>query len=164
MLTKCVSRTDGCVLELGCGAYSTPILHELLADAGRSLLSVDSDREWMVQFEDLRCEWHRLECVGMTDHFRKTGQPLSTDFEVWAQCPMIDAHDWAVVLVDHRPGERRKDDILRLRNRARYIVVHDTEAACYGYEPILSKFKYRFDYKRETAAWTTVVSDLAKLW
>lgn len=46
----------------------------------------------------------------------------------------------------------------RLAHGCEYMVVHDTEDAGYGYEPLLSQFKYRYDYKR-MKPYTTIVSN-----
>ena len=66
---------------------------------------------------------------------------------------------WGVVFIDHRPGERRKVDILRLKSHADIIVVHDTQQSAYQYEEALASFKYRYTYERY-ATQTTVVSDV----
>jgi hypothetical protein len=69
---------------------------------------------------------------------------------------------WDLAFVDQHPCEARGPAIQMLRVQTRFIVAHDTEPSThvhrYGYEPLLSSFKYRFDYKR-FIPWTTVVSD-----
>lgn len=162
VLMGAVSCTKGPILELGCGNYSTPILHEVAEKSLRYVLTLDCDQEWMSRFTGMRSAYHSLVCVGMTDGFKKTGVSVKEDFDVWQNCTLIDNEPmWSVVLVDHRPGERRKDEIVRLKDRAYYIVVHDSQEPGYGYEPVLSQFKYRYDYKRYDT-WTTVVSNFAR--
>jgi len=138
LLLACVAVTSGPVIELGCGDYSTPALH--LVCRNRMLVSADSDGNWCQRFTDLASENHRIFFVGD-----------------WACFNLID-QKWDVAFVDHAPVERRKHDIERLIGQARFVVVHDTEARCYEYEGVLSRFKHRFDYKRFTP-WTTVVSN-----
>lgn len=140
ILAACVARTRGPVLELGCGWYSTLLLH-LLCSSYRRLVSVETNMGCFDQFVDLRTEHHEFRFVENWDNF-----PL-------------DQTEWDVAFVDHAPGERRVIDIGRLKGHARFIVVHDTDAACYGYERIFPSFRYRFDYKR-AVPWTTVVSDI----
>jgi hypothetical protein len=82
----------------------------------------------------------------------------------WEKNPKPDKWDlignqkWGVVFIDHRPGDRRAIDIKRFANLADVIVVHDTEAMCYGYEPVMNTFKYRYDYLRYQTR-TTLVSN-----
>ena len=141
ILAACVARTKGPVLELGCGWYSTFMLHLLCSPGKRRLVSLEARREWLEKFKDLRTDSHELHRVEDMDRFT-----------------LIDEVDWDVALVDHSPGTRRVREIERLKKRARHIVVHDTEDPSYGYEKILPRFKYRYDYKRLTP-WTSVVSD-----
>src|ERR1019366_4837505 len=57
-LVACIRHTQGAVIELGCGDYSTPILHHLCP--GRLLVSADSNRAWLGRFADLACDMHIL--------------------------------------------------------------------------------------------------------
>jgi len=147
VLAAVVAQTTGPVLELGVGDYSTPMLHYMCR--GRLLVSADSDLEWLKRFTAYACP-RRHEFQHVTD---------------WAAWPMPESTSWAVALVDHAPGERRVEEIKRLKGRCRFIVVHDTETdyatgANYGYEPVLATFAYRSDFRRYRP-YTTIVSDEA---
>ena len=141
MLAACVAHTSGPVLELGCGEFSTPVLSALCL--ARHLLSVESDPAWLAQFDYLRRAGHRIELV-----------------ESWDDAP-IDVQ-WDVVLIDHAPAARRVVDIMRLKDLARLIVLHDTEHRLYEYDLIWPAFKYRAEWKRR-APWTSVVSNFESL-
>jgi len=148
-----VINTDGPVLEMGCGHNSTPALHAVCAIKERYLLTIETDKRWMNQFLYLERPWHRFQYLPVyEDDFSVNPKPALWD-TVGA-----DLH-WGVVFIDHRPGERRKVDIARLKNKADIIVVHDTETASYGYEPVLRTFKYRYDYKLYPP-YTTLVSNV----
>ena len=128
----------GPVLELGAGNFSTPVLHAMCAAMGRSLLTLENNPTWLERFVSFRSTTHRVEFVAD-----------------WDQA--VPADRWAVVFVDHAPGERRIIDIEKLREMCEVMVVHDTEDVGYGYGPAFSKFTYRTDYKRMTP-WTTMLS------
>jgi len=162
LLLHCLFLTKGQVLELGAGNYSTLILHEVCAALDRQLVTIDCDEKWLNTFMDLASPKHELMCVGMTEEFRLRGTAQIRDHQVWQECKRIDQNTWGLVLVDHRPGERRKDDILRLKDDAQIIVVHDSQEPGYRYEPIFSKFAYRVDYKRFDT-WTTALSQTIPL-
>jgi hypothetical protein len=143
LLVTVVSRTEGPVLELGCGDYSTPILHSLCKD--RLLISADEKKEWVEKFKKWGTGLHRIELVNDWQKFLASLKDIQ----------------FGIIFVDHAPGERRKDDINFLRGQAKYIVVHDTEEAGYKYEPVLNSFRYRYDYDL-LRPHTTVVSDVAE--
>jgi hypothetical protein len=141
VLTAAICRTaKGPVLELGCGYYSTPVLHEICAVQNRILISADNDKSWLEKFEYMQSEKHQFYC------------PAD-----WTKLEVIDVYRWSVVFIDHHPPLRRKIDIERLQNNADFLVIHDTENPIYHYEQVLAAFKYRFDYKK-LHPWTTVVS------
>lgn len=144
--------TQGPVLEMGSGDYSTPLLHAICSVDKRLLISADTDKKWLSFFTDLETSWHQFVYV-----------PVYEDD--WSQNPkpfMWDAIGnnirWGVVFIDHRPGERRAIDIKRFKNQADIIVVHDTQQPSYGYEPVFAEFKYRYTYERY-ATTTTLVSN-----
>lgn len=144
VLKAVVDCTTGPVLEMGCGFGSTPHLHKWCESTKRQLVSLENNQEWLNKLKHFETDWHQLLFV-----------------KDWALCKLIDSIYWDVVLVDHAPGERRKFDINRLQNQAKFVVVHDTEQAPgsdYQYEPTFQLFKHRFDDKR-TQVWTTVVSN-----
>jgi len=60
VLAACVAKTTGPVLELGCGHYSTRLLHALCGAMGRQLLTVDVNLKWLARFADLRAPLHEI--------------------------------------------------------------------------------------------------------
>lgn len=142
VLTQIVKKTNGPILELGVGLYSTPYLHWACFPTKRELTSYDNDDRWIRYFRDCRSDFHKVEVV--------------TD---WDRLEINQF--WDVALVDHNPALRRKEEVKRLANFAKYIIVHDTEAETekyHHYNEIYPLFKYRWDY---TAAMpnTTVLSN-----
>jgi hypothetical protein len=142
ILFRCALQFPGPMLEIGCGDYSTPHLHEICAFQHRYLLSLDSNKAWVDRFADLRTPQHEI--LFITD---------------WNNCPhLITGKPWGLVFVDHAPAKRRKVDILALSNIAQVLVVHDTESKEYDYHEVFPLFKHRFDYKR-LGPHTTVLSN-----
>jgi len=141
MLATVVLMSEGPMLELGAGYYSTYMLHEISKVQNRPLFTLEEKPDFIKEFEKFRTHLHSVQLVNE-----------------WKHCPILDKFHWGMVLVDHAPGERRKFDIKRLADRADYLVVHDSEEGGYDYETVLPDFKYRFDYK-VVRPWTTVVSN-----
>jgi hypothetical protein len=157
-LINAIMNTTGDVFEMGCGDYSTPLLHYILTKQKRKLLSADTDLKWLNLFKYLKNDYHEFEYVKVYDD----DWSLNPKPEKWNN---IGNKNWSVVFIDHRPGKRRKIDIERFKNTAKIIVIHDTETKSYGYEPIISQFKYQYVYKIYKT-YTTLVSnfiDVSKL-
>ena len=101
-LITAVSNTDGPILEMGCGDYSTPLLHAICAASQRPLLTAETDASWMNLFLDLKRSWHQFQHV--------------SDFYDWDN--VGNGVYWSVILIDHAPGNRRVVDIRRFRKKA----------------------------------------------
>jgi hypothetical protein len=122
VLAAAVARTSGAVLELGCGWGSTPMLRAMCKD--RPLESYDTDKHWAGLF----------------------GVPI---VEKWSKWEPVHPQ-YGVVFIDCAPGEERKFLALRLKGRAKFMVLHDHEAgsaAAYYYEDIIPQFKYAEVYR-----------------
>src|SRR3990167_10171681 len=108
VLTKLVQMTDGPILELGIGLYSTPYLHYACLPAKRSLTSYESDPGWMRYFRDFnRSDFHKVHLI-----------------EDWDKLEINQL--WDIAFVDHSPDPRRSVEAKRLANHAKYIILHDT--------------------------------------
>ena len=138
VLAACIAYTDGPVLEVGCGENSTPFLHYLCKN--RLLVSLENYLPWIQGFEEFNTGSHKV--IYVPDY---------------AGCHLID-DPWDVVFIDHAPALRRKEDIKRVADKAKLVVVHDTECPDYRYEEVYPMFKYHLPYKRY-AVWTSILSN-----
>lgn len=145
ILVSIAGLTEGPILELGAGVYSTPILHEMCVPKKRPITTCEQNPSWFKSVSKYQNDWHKMLLV-----------------DNWETCEVFNGQQWDVVFVDHNPSIRRHVDIRRLKNKAQYMVVHDTDNPGYQYEPVLGEFKYRYDYKK-MEPWTTVVSNFNKL-
>ena len=128
LLVWAVHNTVGSVLELGMGAYSTPLLHMLCEN--RPLVSIDTNPDYFDTFKPLANGWHTL-----------------IQATTWEDLPVYDQL-WDVIFVDHAPAEARRPVLERIRGIARYVIVHDTELqAYYGYDKVFPSYSYRVDCK-----------------
>jgi hypothetical protein len=120
------------VLEMGCGEGSTPYLKEYCEKNNRTLISYDFNKEWADKYNAIHVE----------------------DWDA------IQHYYYSVILIDHSPGERRYIDIENLKDKAKIIVIHDSEPEATGYmlDKVWHLFKYRCDVKTD-GAWATAVSN-----
>lgn len=141
-LMHAVSRTDGAVLELGAGLFSTPLLHYMCVPRGRRLVSVENNARWFDSVKGFECELHKL--------------ILTDDWNT----PEIQ-QNWDVVFVDQAPPLARRDSILRFAHLAKYIVIHDTNGRQdrhYHLREIWPLFKH-VEYYGKVFPATTIVSN-----
>lgn len=147
VLMKLLSITDGDVLEMGTGLFSTPYLHWACFEK-RRLVSYENSAQYYrynkgYTYNNLLHEIHLI--------------------DTWDEADI--ERPWDIALIDHSPEMRRKEDIKRLANFAKYIVVHDTQPATeheYDYHEIYPLFKYRYDFTKHPAN-TSVLSNLVDL-
>lgn len=131
LLTRLVDMTDGPILELGTGVWSTPVLDFMCNGTNRKLVSYDNDPVWHEYNKKWQSNYHDIRLV-----------------EDWDKAP-FDMMHWSIAFIDHKPAKRRKVDIKRLANCANFIIIHDSESESdkfFKYSWIYKYFKYRYDY------------------
>lgn len=129
-LIHAVEMSDEPILELGMG-YSTMILHALCKKNKRQIISYDNDPKWYKENLCYKSDFHEINLV-----------------EDWSTLP-IEKVFWGVVLVDHRPAVRRRVEAVRVKNNAKFVLLHDAEPEIerfYGYKKVYPEFKYRCLY------------------
>ncbi|CAF0939126.1 unnamed protein product [Adineta steineri] len=127
------SKDGGPILEMGCGYHSTNFLHQIAVnEQKRFVLSTDTDYEWILKFKtNMSSSLHQFRFINLISEWNGIGNDRSR---------------WSIVLVDHKPGERRVLDIIRLVNMTDILIVHDTETNQYGYERGLFLYPYKYHY------------------
>lgn len=143
VIVRVVEATQGPILELGMGLFSTSLLDLLCRESQRPLVSYDNDPVWFKENQNWESGYHQVHLVDNYD-----------------QADIEHTH-WSVALIDHKPARRRITEIKRLTNRADYLIVHDTEAEwdkAFKYSLIYPLFEYRFDYTR-CRPQTTILSN-----
>lgn len=147
-LIRAMEKTKGNVLELGMGVFSTPYLHYQCILSKRKLVSYENYEEWMKFFVDGGYQnlYHEINFV-----------------EKYADAK-IDTQ-WDVVLVDQTPDSSRSEEIKRLKDKAKYIIIHDSNPSNYKvthYDKIFPLFKYKTDWHGDKNR-TTVLSNFVDL-
>ena len=135
ILIKLFNMTEGPILEIGTGLYSTPYLHWACFEKKRKLVSYDDQAKYF------------------------NPEYISDYHESY----LVD--DWGIALIDHHPSSRRKEEIRRLANSVDYIVVHDTEKKRdrqYRYSEIYPLFKYHYKFRGATPH-TSILSNFKDL-
>lgn len=130
LLLLALNTTRGDVAEYGMGEGSTPYLHSYCVSEKRKLFSFDDNIEWVSKLKKLEGAYHEIKHVDWSAGIGHNRQ-------------------WDVVLIDHNPPERRQHDIAALKDKAKILIVHDTEDRSPGYmmHKVFPMFKYRCDIR-----------------
>lgn len=142
LLARVFDQSDGDVLELGTGYFSTLLLEWLCSISDRKITSYETNQKWYDRAKRFQSNYHDV-----------------IKIENWDEVP-TDKH-WGLILIDHGPNERRIVEIERFKDKCDYMVIHDTEPEsnrAYKYSEIWSLFKYKYDYTK-IKPWTSVVSN-----
>ena len=146
VLLQAMRKTGGDVLELGMGIFSTPLLHWWCHVDRRRLVSYDNSwryLNWAVAYDGPEHEVHFV--------------------DYWDEADI--EREWDVVLVDHSPSGRRVEEIRRLANLAKYMVIHDTNGRYnreYHFDTIWPLFREQLNFDGAEPS-TSVVSNLMSL-
>jgi len=151
ILSRVLDITDGAVLELGTGVWSTALMDLMCAETKRKVISYDNDPAWFdANKERWQSDYHDIRLI-----------------EDWDSIDLKE-HFWSVAFIDHKPASRRKNDMERLANLAQFVLIHDSEPESDKYFKYSWKYKfykYRYDYTK-CRPHTTVLSnfvDVAKI-
>jgi len=132
VLYAIASKTTGPIVEFGCGDGSTDLLHEICKKNNRILISIDDNREWLNKFrqkylgdgylED-NSDWHKFLFVpGKTDDSNP-----SHWIDFLDNCEPLKAINFDLCFIDQSPGLARTVTIIRFKDKARYIILHDCD-------------------------------------
>lgn len=135
ILVQAIIKTDGKILEIGRGFYSSPIL-ELTAK--NRLVSVEVD----VRFHKENVS------ILLPNWSKETLFPFTKDH-------------YSVVFIDPGIFEFRGEILKMFANCADFIICHDSDEPRYNYD--FSQFKHEYHYTKIGKPWTTVVSNFFTL-
>ena len=146
ILIRVIEASQGDMMEIGTGYYSTPIFHLMAQMTERHCYSYENNPEWYEKAKKYESEYHHIILI-----------------DDWNKLPS--GKRWGIVFVDQSPSQSRRVAIAKYANSADYIVAHDSEIdrqPLYHLERTLLTFKYRFDYKKLVPN-TSVVSNFYDL-
>lgn len=110
-LLAAIAASEGPVLELGVGHFSTPELHAVCGALNRELWSVENHKEWHDEFAKKYkvTGAHFFECMNYPEALKR-----------------FRTRDWGVAFIDHSPGgANRAEAFLAFRDISQFVVVHD---------------------------------------
>lgn len=141
MLLLALQQTNGDVVELGSGEYSTPLLRRYCQENNRGFYTYDNNEEWASKTSSV---WIKDWAVH-TEWKRKCG----------------------VMFIDLAPGDYRWKAMIEAKDLADIVVVHDSEEVGLGDYQLrraFPHFNYRLNHNRlGPGAGTSAVSNKINL-
>jgi len=139
ILGELARTSTGPILELGCGYGSTELLHHICARTPqRKLVTIEQEPQWLNQFKHFEQPWHVLRLVDKWD---------DSFFKDYA------APTWGIVFVDQGLWENRVDAVTFFKDKADYLVLHDSDWFASHNTPhaqeVDGKNVYNFKYWKE---------------
>lgn len=132
ILYEMAKKTTGPIIEFGCGDGSTAMLHNICREDQRLLISVDHDEEWLYKYSEKylgdgffrdNSGWHQFILVP-----KHEGNSLLEDWILFLdESEFLKTTPFSLCFVDQHPGPARTETIVRLKNLATYIILHDCD-------------------------------------
>lgn len=135
------------ILAIGIDPETTTMLHDYCEEHGRLLVSLEEDIFAAMALRSMEGRRHEVHCAA------------------WEVAPIEAKGPWSVAVMNHAPGERRKDDAKRLVDRCEIVVLHDTEPNAdrgYQFSTIWPLWRWKVDVKSD-GAWASAVSSSVDL-
>ncbi len=114
LLYEAVLRTEGLIVDFGCGEGSTELLHELCEPTKRHLITFDNDMKYLSRYEHLATSWHEI--IFVEDWVTLL---LTHEDKPWQKAD--------VVLIDQMPWEARTLTVQVIKDHAKFVLVHDVD-------------------------------------
>lgn len=160
LVVAAVARTTGMVLEMGGGWYSTPLINSIAIVQQRAAITVETAEFVYNILKPFNGPHHSVQLMpgfsfneaggfcrggGDSDHYNRVQaeflEALCTRHRISPEGRI------SVAFIDQKPGFLRSPAIAFFADRADYVITHDSEhVEHYRLEPILSSFRYRFDF------------------
>ena len=169
LLVAALLNTQGPILEMGGGYYSTPIVSAFANLQHREAHTIETGPAMYELLKRFSSPFHKIWPVSGYD-FAADGRFMPRADTTRAQYIEIQSRfladfcskgptRWSVVFIDQAPGYLRVPAIEHFADTADFIVTHDTELVdAYGFEPCLSTFRHRWD-SRLHVPHATIVSN-----
>ena len=121
VLEKIISLVDGPILELGCGEGSTELIHHYSVEKKIQVLTIESDKQWMERYTYLQNENHEFIANENLNEWENL-------VDEWTEYFVDESKRWGLVFIDHGEWISRYKCLLKLKDKADYIILHDS---CY---------------------------------
>lgn len=134
------------VIELGIGYGSTP----LIVDNSEYSEHYETDLDWFTNLKkEFSSENHIFELIKNQSKYEWNDE-------------IVFEKEWDIAFIDNASGESRQSNLIKLKDKAKFIICHDTEelykpsASAYGWD--FSSFKYIYLFDKYNT-YTSVVSN-----
>lgn len=119
-LITAIENSTGNVLELGVGEYSTDLIHHILVNTDRKIVSIEDNFDWIEKYSHNKSDNHSFRLIERSvDSWKSIVDEYATE-------------KWGVVFVDQGYGEEiwrpsRNYSVSKLIHCSEFVVAHDAD-------------------------------------
>ncbi|MCF7852614.1 MAG: hypothetical protein K9M07_05175 [Simkaniaceae bacterium] len=130
VLKELILKTEGPIIEFGCGNSSTDLLHALCKKTSRILITLDDDKQWLDRFKlKYLGEGYEKDNSGWHKFFFVPGKKDNGSPDHWIQffenCEYINSQEYSICFVDQSPWLARYETIKIFKHTSEYVLLHD---------------------------------------
>jgi hypothetical protein len=160
LLTAAVAKTEGEILEVGGGWYSTPLVNAISIAQKRRAFTIETGQFVFDILKGFEGPHHSIQLMPgfmfdeigrfnraskTVDHYKNLQLKYFDEF--CAKYDISPSRRLSVAFIDHSPGFARAPAIEYFADKADYVITHDSEHVLhYHFEPTFSSFRYRWDF------------------
>jgi len=131
VLYEIANMTTGPIIEFGSGDNSTGLMHEICKKSKRLLITVDDDLEWINKFsqkylgdgyEKDNSGWHKIFFVP-----GRKGESPEHWIKFLDNFDLLKNTSFDLCLIDQAPFLGRTETIMRVKDKIKYIILHDCD-------------------------------------
>ncbi len=127
-------QTEGPIIEFGCGYGSTDLLHDICKKKNRLLISLDDNLEWIDIFRKKYLnDGYNSDNSGWHQFYFVPGKKHSGDddpghwLKFLQEFTLLKIITFEICFVDQHPWLGRYETVKYLKDKAKYIVLHDCD-------------------------------------
>lgn len=132
VLYDIANKTNGAIIEFGCGQGSTDLLHEICKKTNRILISLDDNQGYLDIFrEKYRGDGYLEDNSGWHKFILVPGKSDDSNYSHWVSfldnCELLKTMNFELCFIDQSPGMARTLTIMHFKDKVRYIILHDCD-------------------------------------
>lgn len=161
LLVAAMVATDGPIVEMGGGYYSTPLVSAFTAIQGRFAYTIETGEFVYNKLKPYSSDRHRVLLIpgyrfDQVGRFTPEDGTSGNEYKqrqmdylqaFWTEHQAKNLGRFSIAFIDQAPGFLRAPAIEFFRDKADFVITHDSEhLKHYRLEPLISSFGSRWDY------------------
>ncbi|MDR3645995.1 MAG: hypothetical protein P4L22_00455 [Candidatus Babeliales bacterium] len=144
VLYEIANATTGAIIEFGSGQGSTDLLHAICKKTKRLLVTIDDDLNWLNLYRQKYLgDGYNEENTGWHKFFYVPGKVNDSNYNHWLDFlnnfDLLKQINFDLCFIDQSPFRARTETILHLKDKVKYIILHDCDYFAQNNESQIAK-------------------------